>query len=78
MKPLALVTLFVFLAGAAIAGMEEGLNAFKEGDYAKALKELTAPAEQGDGNAMFLLGKIYSAGLGVTKDTGRSRGSGPV
>jgi TPR repeat protein len=72
MKPLALVALIVFAAGAAFAGTEDGLAAFKEGDYATALKELAAPAEQGDGNAMLLLGKLYSAGLGVTRDTGKA------
>ena len=71
-KPLALVALIAFAAGAAIADTEGGLSAFKEGDFAKALKELTAPAKQGGGNAMFLLGKMYSAGLGVTKDTGKA------
>ncbi len=50
------------------AGLEEGVAAYKRGDYKTAIKELKPVAEQGDSLAQFNLGLMYYNGRGVTKD----------
>ena len=47
---------------------EEGWTAFKRGDYATALREWRPLAEQGQAEAQYLLGIIYSVGKGVPQD----------
>jgi TPR repeat protein len=55
----------------AVAGLEEGWEAYKRGDYATALKEFRALASEGDAVATVAqanLGLMYEAGHGVTQD----------
>lgn len=49
------------------ADLNSGLGAMERSDYATAIKELTPLAEQGNAEAQFNLGKIYSYGWGVRK-----------
>ncbi|HYL14828.1 MAG TPA: tetratricopeptide repeat protein [Terriglobales bacterium] len=43
-------------------------RAYEEEDYATAFKQLTPLAEQGNGDAQLILGKMYFMGRGVLKD----------
>lgn len=56
------------IASLAYAGVDEGVEAYEKGDYAVALKEFKKSAEQGNANAQFNLGLMYSEGRGVPKD----------
>ena len=51
------------------AGMEEALAAYEAEDYATALREYLAVAEQGVAEAQYSLGIIFYEGLGVEHDT---------
>ncbi|BBP44528.1 hypothetical protein THMIRHAT_22740 [Thiosulfativibrio zosterae] len=50
------------------AGYDEGRIAFKNKDYALAVKEWTLSARQGDQRSQNALGLMYKSGRGVTKD----------
>ena len=67
-----LVALVVFLGLAAppvAAGpFEDGVAAFGRGDYATALQLWRTLANQGDANAQFHLGTMYTTGSGVPQD----------
>ena len=64
------VAFTVFLtAGPAIAGFEEGLKAYKSGNYEKALKEFKADAT---GKSCFNIGVMYLKGEGVQRDPGEA------
>src|SRR5215813_1409778 len=52
------------------AGFEEGLQAYKNGDYATAVREWLPLAQQGEAHAQFLLGALYAQGHGVPQDYG--------
>ncbi len=56
------------LTAPAWAGYDEGVAAYKRGDYATALREFRSLADQGNANAQFSLGIMYSNGLGVPQD----------
>ena len=66
------ITRFALLAlltvNTAHAGYDEGLAAYKNGDYATALREWRPLANQGYANAQTNLGWMYANGRGVTKD----------
>ena len=64
---LALV-LLVSLAAPTWADFDEGLAAYKRGDYATALREWRPLAEQGDAKAQSFLSFMYSEGRGVPQD----------
>ena len=49
-----------------------GIEAFRDRDYDSAVFFFTQAAKSGDGEAQFLLGKIYSEGLGVNIDNIKS------
>src|SRR5262245_39885542 len=68
-----LVFSFVCLAAPAWADFQAGMEAYKRGDYATALREWRPLAEQGDAGAQFYLGIMYGKGLGVEKDDMQSR-----
>ena len=51
-----------------MANFKEGLDAFTNKEYDKALEILTPFAEEGDAEAQFHLAKIYENGYGVSKD----------
>ena len=50
------------------AGFDEGGAAYKRGDFEMAAKEFIPLADRGDHRAMYALGSMYAAGLGVDKD----------
>lgn len=52
----------------AVAGVKEGVEAWKAGDYAKAIAEWRGPAEAGEPDAQFNLGQAYKLGRGVPVD----------
>ncbi len=56
----------------AAADLESAKRAFQDKDYAKAFKEVTPLADQGNPDAQCLLGKMYWAGHGVPKDPDRA------
>ena len=49
-----------------------GIEAYRDRDYDSAIYYFTKAAKSGDGEAQFLLGKIYSEGLGVNIDNIKS------
>ncbi len=51
------------------AGYQSGVAAFERGNYESARKILAPLARDGDGNAQYYLGLMYSEGRGVTRDT---------
>jgi uncharacterized protein len=69
MKKTALVLLVALcLAAPAWAGFKEGLNAYKRGDYATALREWKPLAEAGNLSAQHNLAVMYVTGHGVPKN----------
>ncbi len=56
------------LAAPAWAGFDEGVAAYKRGDYATALREWRPLAEQGVVVAQYNLGVTYYKGQGVPQD----------
>jgi len=64
-----LVTAVALACGSsAHAGVGEGLNALRKGDYAAAAKELRPAAEQGDAEAQYRIGLMYEFGKGYPTD----------
>jgi TPR repeat protein len=60
--------LAVLIPLAAQAGYDEGVEAYSSGDYAKALTEFRAAADQGNVDGMYFVGMFYHNGYGVTRD----------
>ncbi len=56
------------LTAPAWAGFDEGVAAYKRGDYATALRELRPLAKHGVAEAQYNLGVMYSEGKGVPQD----------
>src|SRR5215471_4551507 len=54
------------------AGVQEGDNAYRRGDYATALREWLPLAQQGDADAQYNLGLMYFNGQGVLQDYGQA------
>ena len=54
------------------ADYQKGLIAARSGDYATALSEFRALADQGDANAQYSLGLMYDNGRGVKQDSKES------
>ena len=54
--------------GAAAGPFEDGVAAYKRGDYATALRLLRPLAAQGNAAAQYLLGLMYGRGDGVPQD----------
>jgi len=50
------------------AGVREGVVAYKQGDFATAVRELLPLAQHGDGEAQFYLGTMATKGWGVPQD----------
>lgn len=50
------------------AGLEEGIKAANEGEFAQALKEFNYLADKGFAPGIYELGKLYEGGYGVTRD----------
>ena len=70
MKKLLLIFVSLFLTfGIAFADqLEDGLAAYKDGDYVIALKLLRPLAKQGNAKAQYHLSIMYEQGQGVTQD----------
>jgi TPR repeat protein len=50
------------------AGFDEGVEAYAQADYAKAMAEFKPLAEQGDARSEYFMGFLYRYGYGVTAD----------
>ncbi len=61
---------FVTMIAAPIFAQDfnKGLEAYRSGDFATALKEWKPLAEQGDADAQHSLGVMYESGWGVPQD----------
>ena len=60
------ILMFVFLLPlTAWAGLDEGIAAYTTGDYAKAMEEFQALADQGNVDGQYFLGFLYHNGFGV-------------
>jgi cell division septation protein DedD len=57
-------------AGAAVAGVKEGVDAWQAGNYAAAVREWRPLADRGDPDAQFNMGQAYKLGRGVPGDMG--------
>ena len=69
MKRIIAITVLMFcLAAPALAGLDEGKDAYGRGDYATALREWRPLAGQGDADAQYNLGLMYHSGKGVPQD----------
>ena len=64
------VVLTLILGGisSAIAGMDEGISAYKEGDFAAAFIEFETLAETGNVAAQYNVAQMYRHGQGVDQD----------
>jgi TPR repeat protein len=68
-RVLAGAAIAIAFASAAVAGpFEDGIAAFKRGDYSAAVKLILPLAEEGDATAQYNLGITYTRGLGVGQD----------
>jgi len=66
---LAVFFISIFLSTPVLAQpFMEGWIALEKGEYAKALKLLRKPANKGDAQSQFFLGKMYDKGYGVTEN----------
>ena len=59
---IAVAVLLAALATPSWAGFDEGMAAYERGDYATALREFRALAEQSDTRAQTYLGSMYDKG----------------
>ncbi len=67
------VVLMVLSTGLSVAAdLVSGKRAYAQRDYATALKEFTAAAEQGNAEAQLIVGKMYMLGQGTPKDLDRA------
>ena len=64
----AVALLIVVTASQAWADFKAGVEAYERGDYATALTEFRPVAQQGNADAQFILGVMYSKGQGVPQD----------
>lgn len=65
------VTLFMALLAASMvveAGVQEGIQAYKNKDYATAVKEFVPPAENGDPVALFYVALMYENSEGLPQN----------
>lgn len=60
------------LSAPALAEVEDGVEAWSHGDYAKAVAEWRRPAAKGDADAQFNLAQAYKLGKGVPADLERA------
>ena len=64
----AAAALLLLGAGAAVADVKAGVDAWQAGNYAAAVKEWRPLADKGDADAQFNLGQAYKLGRGVPGD----------
>src|SRR5215468_9363360 len=65
---LSMATILLCVGLTAGADLESAQRAYQQEDYATALQDATALAEQGHAGAQVLLGRMYLTGRGVPKD----------
>jgi hypothetical protein len=58
----------LFFSGSSLAGLNEGLDALRNQDYATAAKELRPLADKGDAEAQYRIGLMYNYGKGYPQD----------
>lgn len=63
-----LVLIFIGMSTAISGPLEDGLDAYKRGDYELAAKYFRVAAEQGDTAAQYNIGVMYRNGDGVLQD----------
>jgi uncharacterized protein len=63
-----LVAAAIVIAGPAAAGVREGVEKWRAGDYKAAVTEWLPFAARGDADALFNLGQAYKLGRGVAKN----------
>lgn len=56
------------MANPSLAGFDQGLAAYRAGDYERAFEEFRADAIDGHATAQFNLGVMYYKGQGVSRD----------
>ena len=66
-RALPVLALAVFFSGPGIAGLQEGLDALRKGDYATAAKQLRPLADRGDAEAQYRVGLMYEFGKASRK-----------
>jgi hypothetical protein len=66
------VILFLGLPLPAVAGLEEGKQAFRDGDYARAFEEFLPLATAGDTTVQSQIAAMYYTGQGVPQDFGKA------
>ena len=64
------ILVFVLAAGSGVAraGFDDGLRAYRAGDFATALKQWGPLARKGDARVQYYLGRMYQNGEGVEMD----------
>lgn len=67
------LALAALAAGPVLADVKAGVDAWSEGDYARAVVEWQEPAAAGDADALFNLAQAYRLGRGVPADNARAR-----
>ena len=67
-RMLSVVLLFTYCACALGGDVDEGVAAYRRGDYTAAFPKFMKAAKQGIARAQYNLGLIYNKGQGVTKD----------
>ena len=65
--------LMALAAGPVLADVKAGVDAWSEGDYARAVVEWQGPAAEGDADALFNLAQAYRLGRGVPADNAKAR-----
>ena len=68
MRACAALALFLGLAASAMADVEQGVEAWKQGDFRAALEQFRPAAEQGDARAQFYLAEAFNLGRGTVQD----------
>jgi uncharacterized protein len=63
--PIILVLSIICLSAPAWTDGQAGVDVYKRGDYATALRQWRPLAEQEDAGAQFYLGMLYASGRGV-------------
>lgn len=67
-----LVIAVIFLAGPAIAGLDDGLAAWRRGDYGNAFRQLLPVAKAGHPVAQYHVGRMWDAGKGTDRNRAKA------
>lgn len=63
-----LVAISLSLPAASLAGYDEGIEAYRFGDYETAMAEWVTAAKRGDAKSEYMIGQLYSKGEGHPRD----------